>query len=87
MRDTPKLPVINHIRDLCEEIASEVVCNTFALVYKICLIQHVGIFCQSNDLETKSIEHVLFSTLISVMQQGANTYAQALELSLFAILI
>lgn len=83
MRDTPKLPVINHIRDLCEEIASEVVCNTFALVYKICLIQHVGIFCQSNDLETKS----MFSTLISVMQQGANTYAQALELSLFAILI
>ncbi len=79
--------MINHIRDLCEENASEVVCNTFAVVYKICLIQHVGVFCQNNDLETKSIEHVLFSTLIFIMQQGAYTYAQALDLSLFAILI
>lgn len=69
--------MINHIRDLCEENASEVVCNTFAVVHKICLIQHVGVFSQSNDLETKSIEHVLFLTLIFVMQQGANTDALA----------
>lgn len=73
-------PVISHMRDLCEESASEVVCNTFTVVHKICLIQHVGVFCHSNGLETKSIEHVLFSTLIFVMQQGANSDAVCLSL-------